>query len=281
MEEKIALLCDSMCDLPPEITKQFGIKVVAARVIYPGEEYADRVDIQPSEVYDRMPGEIPTTAMPPFQEIKEALDAIRSEGYTHVLAVHISTGLSSTAQVVEMAAKEFGDMFIEVIDSRTLSMGTGWMVLEAARNIASGWSFQRIIDNMKRIQSRVHVYYVIETLEYLRKGGRIGLVAGMLGDFLNLKPIISVNPEGKYFTYCKAKGRRKSLEKIMQIVEEAVQDKVINLAVVHGGAPKECEAMMERIRQLPNIKELISTDISPVLGVHTGPGLIGVCVQEL
>lgn len=281
MVEKIALLCDSMCDLPSELTRNYDIKVVSARVIYPSEEYADRVDIQPSEVYDRMPGEIPTTSMPPIQEIRDTLEAIRREGFTHVLAVHISTGLSSTAQVVEMAAKEFSDMIIEVIDSRTLSMGTGWMVLEAARNIANGWSFQRITDNLRKIQSKVHVYYVIETLEYLRKGGRIGLVAGMLGDLLNLKPIISVNTEGKYFTYCKAKGRRKSIEKLFQIVEETVQDKVINLAVVHGGALKECEAMLERVRNLPNIKEIISTDISPVLGVHTGPGLVGVCVYEV
>ncbi|MEN6325555.1 MAG: DegV family protein [Syntrophomonas sp.] len=281
MEEKIALLCDSMCDLPSELTKNYDIKVVSARVIYPHQEYADRVDIQPSEVYDRMPAEIPTTSMPPMHEIRDTLEAIRREGFTHVLAVHISTGLSGTAEVVEMAAKEFSDMIIEVIDSRTLSMGTGWMVLEAARNIASGWSFQRIIDDLKKIQSKVHVYYVIETLEYLRKGGRIGLVASMLGNFMNLKPIISVNPEGKYFTYCKAKGRRKSLEKLIQIVEEAVQDKVINLAVVHGGALKECEAMLEKVRRLPNIKEIISTDISPVLGVHTGPGLLGVCVYEV
>ncbi len=281
MEEKIALLCDSMCDLPSDFTKNYDIKVVSARVIYPHEEYADRVDIQPYEVYDRMPGEIPTTAMPPIQEIRDTLEAIRRDGFTHVLAVHISTGLSSTAHVVEMAAKEFSDMIIEVIDTRTLSMGTGWMVLEAARNIASGWSFQRIIDDLKKIQSKIHVYYVIETLEYLRKGGRIGLVASMLGNFMNLKPIISVNPEGKYFTYCKAKGRRKSLEKLLQIVEEAVQDKAINLAVVHGGALKECEAMVEKVRHLPNIKEIISTDISPVLGVHTGPGLLGVCVYEV
>ncbi|MDD2619333.1 MAG: DegV family protein [Syntrophomonadaceae bacterium] len=280
MEEKIALLCDSMCDLPPEIASRFGIKVVAARVIYPDKEYSDRVDIQPGEVYERMPEEIPTTSMPPLQEFQDAFESFRKDGYTHVLAIHISSGLSGTSQVAEIAAKNFNDMVIKVIDSRTLSMGTGWMVLDAAHNIANGWSFERIVENLKNLQSKINVYYVIETLEYLRRGGRIGLVASMLGEFLNLKPIISVNPEGKYFTFCKAKGRRKSLEKIMQIVEESIQDKVINLAVVHGGALKECEAIMERVRKLPNIKELIATDISPVLGVHTGPGLVGICVQE-
>jgi DegV family protein with EDD domain len=127
----------------------------------------------------------------------------------------------------------------------------------------------------------MQVYYVIETLEYLRKGGRIGLVASMLGEFLHLKPIISVNKDGKYFTFCKAKGRLKSIDKIFQLVEEAVQDKQVKLAFVHGGAHKEFEALKTRFNKLPNIKELITSDISPALGVHTGPGLLGVCFYKI
>ncbi|MEN6349492.1 MAG: DegV family protein [Syntrophomonas sp.] len=281
MNEKIALLCDSMCDVPRELVEKLGIKVVAARVIYPDKEYLDRVDIEPTEVYERMPGEIPTTSMPPLQDLKDALENIRQEGFTHVLAVHISSGLSGTFQAAELAARDFNDMIIKVIDSKTLSMGTGWMVLEAARNIANGWSFERIVENLKKIQPRIQLYYVIETLEYLRRGGRIGLVASMLGEFLHIKPIISVNKEGKYFTFCKAKGRKKSIEKLVQLVEAAVQDKAINLAILHGGALKECEAMVERLRKLPNIKEIITSDISPALGVHTGPGLLGVSFLEI
>jgi DegV family protein with EDD domain len=127
------------------------------------------------------------------------------------------------------------------------------------------------------MQNQVHVYYVLETLEYLRRGGRIGQEAGMLGEFLHLKPIISVNEEGTYFTYCKARGRRKSIERLVQIVQEYVKDKPAHLAVLHGGAKKEAEEIMERFRSnLPNLKELITSDISPALGVHTGPGLLGV-----
>lgn len=280
MIEKIALLTDSACDLPKEFIERFCIKVLPLSVIYPDKIYQDRITIEPQEVYDRMPDEIPTTSMPTPHEITSILEEIRNEGFTHVLAVHLSSGLSGTYEAVRMVAQEFEDLVINVFDTRTLSIATGWMVLEAARDIASGLSFQKIIDNLHQIQLRVKVYYVLETLEYLRRGGRIGAVAAMLGQFLHLKPIISVNQEGKYFTYAKARGRQKSIEKLAEIVEKAVQSGPIKLAVMHGGAREEFQRLLEKLQHLPNIKELIASDISPALGVHTGPGLLGVCVVE-
>lgn len=280
MLEKIALLTDSACDLPREFIERFRIKVLPLSVIYPERTYQDRVSIQPQEVYDRMPEEIPTTSMPTPQEVSSLLEEIRKEGFTHVLAVHLSSALSGTFDMVQMVAQEFEDLVIKVFDTRTLSIATGWMVLEAARDIASGMGWQKTLDNLHQLQSRVKVYYVLETLEYLRRGGRIGSVAAMLGQFLHLKPIISVNEEGKYYTYAKARGRSKSIEKLAEIVENAVQKGPIKLAVMHGGAKEEFHRLLERLQQLPNIKELIASDISPALGVHTGPGLLGVCVVE-
>jgi len=281
MKEKIALLTDSACDLPSKLIKKYNIRILPLKIIYPGEEYSDRVDIEPADVYKRMPEEIPTTSMPSLHEIKNIIEKIRSDGFTHLLAVHISSGLSGTYDAVKLITRDIDNMVINVIDSKTLSMGTGWMVLEAARNITSGISFNKIIENINNIKPKMRLYYVIKTLEYLRRGGRIGLVASMLGQFLHLKPIISVNEEGKYFTFCKTKGRLKSIEKLLQLVEQADKEKQINLALMHGGAQKNFEAIKERISKLPNIKEFISSDISPALGVHTGPGLLGICFYEV
>jgi DegV family protein with EDD domain len=282
VQEKIALVVDSMCDLPREIIAYFKIKVLPAKIIYSNsEEYADGVDIRPEEIYKRMPAEIPTTAMPALNEIKEIFENILQEGFTHVLALHISGGLSGTAQAVAMVARDFDNIITEVIDTKTLSMGTGWMVLEAAHNIACGLSFKQIIANILNIQERVKVYYIIETLEYLRRGGRIGKVAAMLGEFLHLKPIISVDHEGNYFTFCKTRGRNKSIDKLVEIVENAVKEKQIKLAVLNGGAALEFDKLVTRLRNLPNIKELITSDISPALCVHTGPGLLGISFYEV
>lgn len=281
MKEKIALLADSACDLPRELINRYGINILPLKVIYGDKTYSDRVDIEPGQVYERMPAEIPTTSMPSLHEIKEALQRISNEGFTHVLALHLSSGLSGTSEAVKMVAREIDHLKIKVIDTKTLSLGTGWMVLEAARNIANGLSFRCIYDKLQKIQPRVRVYYIIETLEYLRKGGRIGAVASMLGSLLDIKPIISVDQDGKYFTYAKARGRKKSVAKLVEIVEQAVESRKINLAVVHGGAAGEHRGLLEKLRSLPNINELIASDISPVLGVHTGPGLLGVCFYEV
>ncbi len=281
MKEKIALLADSACDLPRDLVEKLAINILPLKIIYPDREFSDRVDIEPDDVYNRMPGEIPTTSMPCLDEIKTLIEDIKKQGFTHVLAVALSSGLSGTYGAMKLVAQDINDMVVKTFDSRTLSMGTGWMVLDAARNIASGLSFDKVIENISSLQPKVKVYYVVETLEYLRKGGRIGQVSAMLGEFLHFKPIISVNPEGKYFTFCKVRGRRKSIDRLMEIVENIPSEKTINLAVLHGGAKKEAEHMMERLSKLPNIKEIVFSDISPALGVHTGPGLLGVSFYEV
>lgn len=284
MNERIAILADSACDLPREIIERFKIKILPLKVIYPEKTYCDRIDIQPNDVYIRMPEEIPTTSMPSVHDIKNMIENIKKEGFTHIMAIPLSSGLSGTYQTIKMVASEIDDIIIDTFDSKTLSMGTGWMVLETAKNIAKGLSFREIKEQLKNLQPKSHVFFVVETLEYLRRGGRIGYVAGMLGQALHFKPIISVNHEGKYFTYCKARGRSKSISKLIQIVEEHSRDKEINLAVLHGGALAEGEKVVEKIRQLPNkhnIREIIFSDITPALGVHTGPGLLGICLYEV
>jgi DegV family protein with EDD domain len=281
MTEKIALLADSTCDLPQHLVDELGIKILPLKIIYPDRQYSDRVDIQPMYVYNLMPAEIPTTSMPNVQEIKAVMENLRQQGYTHLLALTLSSGLSGTYQTMKLAAKDFDDMIIGVFDTRTLSMATGWMVLDAARNIRDGLSFDKVLEKLTVLQPKVKVFYVVETLDYLRKGGRIGLVAGMLGELLNLKPIIGVNAEGVYYTHAKVRGRHKSIEKLMELVVDGVGNKPFNLAVMHGGAQTVGEKMVAQLSKMPNLKELIFSDISPVLGVHTGPGLLGVCFYVL
>ncbi|MEA1961815.1 MAG: DegV family protein [Bacillota bacterium] len=281
MREKIALLADSACDISTEICQKMKINIIPLKVVYPEASYLDRVDIQPDEVYSRMPAEIPTTSMPSLDEIKTAVDRIRDEGFTHVLAITLSSKFSGTFQAINVVANEIEDMKISTFDSKTLSYSTGWMVLEAAQSIADGMNMEKILKNLEGMRSKVNIYYVLETLEYLRRGGRIGAVSAMLGEFLHFKPIIAVDDEGKYFIHSKTRGRKKSIERLMNIVEQKSQEKPIKLAVLQGGAKKEGEKMLEHLRKLPNIQEIVFSDITPTLGVHTGPGLLGVSICEV
>ena len=279
--EKIAILTDSACDLPAHLIEKFKIHVLPLKVIYGDKCYSDRVDIQPAEVYARMPDEIPTTSMPSPEEIHTALKRIKADGFSHVIAIHLSSALSGTCANVHHAAKEIDNIIIKVFDSKTLSFGTGWIVLDTARRIANGLSFNHIWEHIQHLPDKIDVFYVVETLEYLRRGGRIGKVAGMLGHILHLRPIISVDANGEYYTYAKTRGYKKSIEKLVEIVGNTVQQKRINLAVLNGGANEECNKLVARLSSLPNINELIQIDITPSLVVHTGPGSLGIATFEI
>jgi len=159
-------------------------------------------------------------------------------------------------------------------------MGEGAIVVECGKLIAAGKSFDEIVEILPSIQSRIKVYYVLETLTYLIKGGRIGKVAGIVGELLKLKPIISINDEGTYYTYSKVRGRNKSIAKLAEIAHDALMKAKSKIWVLHGGALEDGKALYDTISKLPNISEINFGDISPVLGVHTGPGLLGIVIMK-
>lgn len=280
-KDKIAIVTDSACDLNPEIINQYGIQVLPLHIIYSNCEYRDRIDITPQEVYDRLVEEVPKTSLPSPAEIYDLFNRLRDENYTHVLAIHLSSGLSGTFQTVTTIAQEFKDMVIQVIDSKTLSFGLGFSVIEAARECQQSFNFEKVVKAATHVVNHVKAYYVISTLEYLKKGGRIGYVAGTLGELLHIKPIISINHEGKYFTVAKVRGREQSLRKLASILKEQVRDTLSNVAIVHGGAEQEAKELEKTVLDLPNIKELFLGQISPALGVHTGPGLVGILIYPV
>jgi len=278
---KIAIVTDSTSDLDLEMTKEFGIEILPLHVVYKDREYLDGVDISPNEVYDNMDIEVPTTSLPSPAEISNLLNRLRDEKFTHVLSMHISSGLSGTYETVCQVAKDYKEMDIEVLDSKALSMGLGFPVLEAARELRRSMDFQAAIKVAKIASQQTKLYFVLSTLEYLKRGGRIGYVSGTVGELLNIKPIISINSEGKYITYAKVRGRDQSLKKLLDILIQSTQIGQYNAAIVHGGAEQEARKLWQKARELPNIKELLFNQISPVMGVHTGPGLVGVIISPV
>lgn len=278
---KIAIVTDSTSDLDPEMIKEFGIEILPLHVVYKDREYLDRVNISPDQVYDNMEVEVPTTSLPSPAEISNLFNRLRDEKFTHVLSVHISSGLSGTYDTVCQVAQDYKDMVIEVLDSKALSMGLGFPVLEAAQKLRDNNNFQSIVNVAEAVSKQTKLYFVLSTLEYLKRGGRIGYVSGTIGELLNIKPIISVNAEGKYITSAKVRGRDQSLKKLYDILVESTQEGSYNVAIVHGGAEQEGRKLLENARQLPNIKQLLFNQISPVMGVHTGPGLVGIIISPV
>lgn len=276
--EKIALITDSSCDLPKFMVEKYNINVLPLHVIFKDKEYRDGVDISSQELYEKLPLEIPKTSMPSIGETVELLEKLKEEGYTHALAILISKGLSGTFSMVDTLkekAKEIG-IVLTVIDSRALSLGLGFMVVKAAQLLEKGLTVKEVAENMLQLKEKARVFFVVKSLEYLRKGGRIGLVSGAIGDVLDIKPIVSINEEGIYYTVDKVRGRNKSLNRIIDIAVEAIGDQTVNLAIVHGAAEEEAKMVFDKIKDRIKTGEMIITGTGPAMGVHTGPGLIGI-----
>lgn len=283
MKKEIALIVDSGIDVPDSIIKEYGIYLLPLKVIYKDREYSDGVDISSSEVYDRLSVEIPTTSLPSTKDTLEILDRIKQDGYKKVLAVTLSSGLSGTYNMISLIARDYEGLEIAVVDTRNIGIAGGLTAIQAAEFIEEGMDFETLKVKCEEVASKSKIFFCISTLEYLQKGGRIGLVSSVVGNALNLKPIISCNEEGVYYTVSKISGRKRSIEKMIELAfEYASKGDLYNIAVVHGGAAEDAMKLKEKVKdKFTKCKKFFESQVSPALGVHTGPGLLGIGVQIL
>jgi len=193
----------------------------------------------------------------------------------------ISSGLSGTANSIQLMAENYPEIETFIFDSRNLTLAEGILAVEAAKLLKSGKSFSEIKETLPTLRKTVDTYYIVATMEYLIKGGRVGKVAGTIGQLLDIKPIISVNEEGVYYTVDKARGMKQGYNKLLNILKENLAKSKCRVWVMHGGAPEECLTIVERVKDFEGIVSLDHLQISPALGVHTGKGLIGICIQRV
>lgn len=278
---KIALITDSSCNLPTELIKKHSVNILPLQITTSEASWQDGEDLKTTEVYALIEKEIPKTSMPNLGRSIDLLEKLKEDGYSHALAIHISKGLSGTFEMVDSLrekAREIG-IELEVIDSNSISMGLGFLVLKAASMIEEGKNLEEIIPAINKLKDKTRVYFVVKTLEYLRKGGRIGKIEGGLGELLNFKPIISINEEGVYYTVSKVRGRRRSLEAIKKIVDKDIAGKKVQLSVLHAIALEEAKEIYNYYTD--KVSDLSMDDITAALGVHVGPGLIGIAWSEI
>lgn len=283
-KEKIAILADSGSDVPQDFVAENQIFTLPLKVIYPEGEYVDKLEISTDQVIQRMPGEIPTTSLPDGQAIIRVFDEIKAAGYEKVIAVTISSGLSGTCNMVRLMAEEYPSLEIFVLDTKNIGIASGLQAIRAVELVNAGLPYGEICDQLTNEVPHNKVFFSVATLEYLQKGGRIGLVTAILGTALKLNPIISCNDEGVYYTVAKSRGRAKSLAKTMELVKQTVgSHQKYRLAVAHAGAENEARAILHQLEKiLPHtVEPILFGEISPALVVHTGPELIGIGVQVL
>ncbi|ENZ00388.1 DegV family EDD domain-containing protein [Clostridium thermobutyricum] len=280
--QKIALVTDSGSDLTLEELKENNIELVPFRIIYPEKEYNDVLEISPDDVYNRLKEHIPTTSLPSIDYMEGVLNRLEKEGYTHVIMISISSHFSGTGNSFRLLLEDHPNLTSFVFDSKTLSAPQGTLVLMTAKMIRDGLSFEEICEKLPVLRTQSHGYFTIDTLEYLKKGGRIGSVAGTIGSVLNIKPIIWVSDEGVYETYAKVRGQKQALSRLQKIAKQEL-DKYgdCDVTVLSGGADDLAQKLYEMIKDFEHIKSIRFSKIGPALGVNTGPGTVGVSLQEV
>ena len=277
--QKIALITDSACDLDLNTLRENNINLLPLRIIYSNSDYRDRIDISPQEVYDNLEKEVPKTSLPSAQETEEVLNKLEQEGYTHVICISISNGLSGSFNAIRLALEDHPKLTSFVYDSKILAYPQGEIVLEVAKLIKEGKSYEEIIKEIPEIRKRVIGYFTINTLEYLKRGGRIGRLAGTVGELLNLKPIITTDEDGVYYNVAKVRGRKQSLSKMTELLKGYLAKNKCEIAILHAGCEDEAIKYMNSLKDLTNIVSIKIAEISPALGIHGGPGLIGFSVK--
>ena len=273
----VRIVTDSSCDLPQELADQLGIEIVPLSVRFGEEELVDRRELSTKEFWARCARSavLPETAAPPPGEFEAAYRRLADQGADGIVCVALSGALSATIQAAEVAAKAVaGDLAVRVVDSRSVTMGLGMMAVTAARLAAEGRDLDTVATAVEDLVARTRVYGALDTLDNLKKGGRIGGAQAALGSLLSIKPVIEVR-DGKVEPESRQRTRTKALAYLVDKVRQ--QGRVENLAVMHADAD-DVDDFVARLGPLYD-GEVVVGEIGPVIGTHAGRGAMGVVFQ--
>jgi len=269
----IKVVTDSACDLPQALVDELAIAIVPLTIRFGSEEFVDRRDLTPDEFWSRCAASpvLPETAAPSPGAFQAAFQQAGADGYAGVVCVSLSSALSATHQAAVKGAEEL-DIPVRVIDSTSITLGQGIMVLAGARAAAAGKSLDDVAGTVEDLVPRTRVFGALDTLEYLKKGGRIGSARALLGSVLSVKPILRIQ-DGVVAEESKQRTRGRALAYLVDNVKAA--GPIENLGVLNGAAP-DVEAFLDMLGALYPREEIVVGDIGPVIGSHCGPGTIGV-----
>jgi DegV family protein with EDD domain len=275
-----AIVTDSGCDVPPALVERYQIVVVPLYVIWGDEELQDGRDIDSSTFYARLARDPvhPKTSQPTPTDFVRAIERADAQ---EVLIITLTAALSGTYDSAVQAG-DMADLPVHVVDSRSLSMGLGWQVLAAARERERGGSVEAMIAAAERTRDRLSLVLTLDTLEYLHRGGRIGTAAKLLASAVQLKPVLEVDhTTGVLQVVSRIRTRRKALAAFVEETFARLNaTRPMRAAVLHGAGSEDAEALAAEVERRGDLLELVVTQITPALGVHAGPGAVGVCAYN-
>ncbi len=279
-EEKIALITDSTNDLPQSMREQYGIIVVPMTVIWGENQYLDGLELTAEEFYKKLKVNPihPTTSQPTPGDFLAAYDQAKDGGATQIMVCVISSAMSGTIESARLAAQNY-PLPISIYDSKSNSMSLGWQLLAMARTRENGGGIDEMRRSAEQVRNSLHYHIVLDTLDYLIRGGRIGSAARLIGNMLKIKPQVRVNHQtGTVEAGDISTTRKKAIETLFtSFFKKLDTSKPMHVAVLHNGVEEDARALADRVRNEFNPSELIIGIVSPILGAHTGPGAIALC----
>ncbi len=276
----IRIVSDTLANLPPEIVDRYQIPLAPQYVVFGEESYRELFDMSASEFYSRqaVAAKLPYTSAPSPGDFEVIYGAIlREDPRATILSIHPSAEVSGTVRSALPAAAMFPDADIHVFDTRSASLGQGLMVLEAARMAEEGADLPAILARLEAMRDAMRVRFVVATLEYLAKGGRIGRAAHLIGAMLDIKPVLALN-DGVVEPHARFRTHRRALAALQEeVISDAKGKPGLHLAVMHAACEDECRAFTEAVCAELSPAVFLTGELSPAVGAHVGPGTLGVC----
>jgi DegV family protein with EDD domain len=273
----VRIVTDSTADLPAELAGDLSITVVPLQIIFGEETFRDGIDMDAASFFERLRAskELPSTSQPSVGDFVETYERLALET-DRILSVHLSSRFSGTVETARQAAQQLADRVqIEVLDSHSVSMAMGLAVIEAARSAQAGGDLGACADTARSVLRRIRLAVTLESLEYLRRGGRIGRAQALLGGLLRIKPILTIR-DGEAFPLARARTRQKALDEVLRLCLD--QGTITEAAVMQATTPDDARYLAGQVNQrFPGVPVHVG-QMGPVIGVHGGPGLIGLAV---
>jgi DegV family protein with EDD domain len=272
---KVAIVTDGTCSLTPAQGEQLGIHIAPIYVALGEKTYRAGIDLDSEEFYRFLSAskKLPTTAQPTVTDFVNIYNKLAEEA-DEIVTIVISHHMSATIQSAEMAREQFDKVPVHIIDSESTSLGLGMMAIAAARAAEQGQNAQAILELVENLKQKINVIFTVKTLEYLHKGGRIGGATAFLGTAMDIKPILYIK-DGRIEPLERQRTRKRSISRLVELMEKNVGEKPVHVAILHGNVPEESRQLEQTVRSQFNCVELITSDMGPVIGTHAGPGTLG------
>ncbi|MCJ7695516.1 MAG: DegV family protein [Anaerolineaceae bacterium] len=275
---KIAIVTDSTASIPPELLSKYNITVAPLVLIWGDDIYEDGIDIQPSEFYDKLvtTDVLPTTSQATIATFTRIFKELTDQGYD-ILTIVLSSKLSGTLDSAIQAKQAFPNATIELVDSLSTSVPLALLVLMVARSVKNGASMADCVTLAEKASKKIKVYFAVDTLTYLHKGGRIGGASRFLGTALNLKPILELR-DGKIEGIEKIRTSKKAHARLIELMEKGIENKdnLNFIGIIAANAPDASNYLLNECKSRFQPEEIMIGTLSPVIGAHTGPGTVGV-----